>query len=533
MPGEHLVADPNKGLLFTYPEQLEMTDIEYYRETDELLVGFIRGGRVFQVRCRGFLFPTAVTTLENVPPGPYVYDVHKELARFFASQARRLIEDFCNDERSLMSFLYSWTIPFHKTDGKLSFGRPICGERITRDLFGGLEYRSWRLPSYNWNAVEVLEQISCVHYQVILNGECFGCYVPDGRFRGPGDMSFFRMLQEWERITFSDKALRIRAPFLRGLVRAGELVQGALYDWIEPSTANPTLAQVSIDRISVQQRKIWSAQIQSSVEGLHEANADWLGWRSSSSVAENILISAKGEAYLRTLHLGAYVIHGEKPRADFSSKTWAWEVDKRADTCALAEIRRFLKIDTNYSITASTKTFLDLPAELRNRVYEHLLVYEEYVQWSYGRFLRTVRHPNSPRLPLDGYGLFGTNREIRQESLSLLVERNNIVLEAMWIEEFLELGVGRQLRRLTIILCLSMNRTARTSQLNGVKELRRQCKSLRSVQLVIRNDLEDGWWCCEALQELKKITGVVFRVHAQRHEDRWFKQDIEDWLSDA
>ncbi|EKG09954.1 hypothetical protein MPH_12963 [Macrophomina phaseolina MS6] len=418
-----------------------------------------------------------------------------ELARFFASRARRTIEDFCNDERSLMSFLHSWTIPLSKTNGRLSFGRPICGERIARNLFGGLEYRSWRLPSYNWNAVEVLEQISGVHYQVMLNGECFGCYVPDGRFLGLGEMSFFRMLQEWERITFSKEALRIRAPFIRALVRAGELIQGVLYDWIEPSKANPTLAQVSIDRVSVQQRKIWSAQIQSSIEGLHEANADWLGLRSSYSVTENILISARGEAYLRKLHLGTYVMHGEQNRAHFSSRTWTWKVDKREDTCALAEIRRFLKIDTNYAITTSAKTFLNLPAELRNRIYEHLLVYEEYMQWSYGRFVRTVHHPNLPRLQVDGYGLFGTNREVRQESLSLLVERNNIVFEAMWIEEFLGLGVGRQLRRLTIILCLSMSRTARVSQLEGIRELRRQCNSLRSVQLVVRNDLDDGWWC--------------------------------------
>lgn len=322
MPGECFITDAAEEWSFTYPEQLETTDIEYYKETDELIVGFARGGRVFQIRCRGFLFPTVVTTLKNVAPSPYVYDIHAELAKFFASEARHLINDFCNDERSLMSFLHSWTISFHKANGHLSFGRPTCGQRIIRDLFQGLDYRSWRIPSYNWNAIEVLEKISGVHYRVMLNGGCFGCYVPDGRFFGPSETSFFKMLDEWERITFSEEAIRIRAPFVRGLVRAGELVQGVLYDWIEPSKANPTLAQVNVGHVSMQQRRIWLAQIRSSIRALHDANADWLG-RRLSSVAGNILISAAGEAYLRTLHLGTYVLHGGPSRADFLSRTWS------------------------------------------------------------------------------------------------------------------------------------------------------------------------------------------------------------------
>lgn len=120
------------------------------------------------------------------------------------------------------------------------------------------------------------------------------------------------------------------------------------------------------------------AQIRSSIRALYDANADWLG-RRLSSVAGNILISAAGEAYLRTLYLGTYVLHGGPSRADFLSRTWSWKVDKKADEYALEEIRKFLKIDTNHSTGAGTFHFLDLPAELRNRVYKYLFVYEEYV----------------------------------------------------------------------------------------------------------------------------------------------------------
>lgn len=47
IPGECFMTDAAEEWSFTYPEQLETTDIEYYKETDELIVGFARGGRVF------------------------------------------------------------------------------------------------------------------------------------------------------------------------------------------------------------------------------------------------------------------------------------------------------------------------------------------------------------------------------------------------------------------------------------------------------------------------------------------------------
>lgn len=91
---------------FNHPEKLEPTDLWYDDGADHLIIGFFRGGGMFEVTAPGAPFPEAV--------GIFTFGLsavlHMQLVRLVAAKARDQLYSFKRSQRSLTSFLHSWTI---------------------------------------------------------------------------------------------------------------------------------------------------------------------------------------------------------------------------------------------------------------------------------------------------------------------------------------------------------------------------------------------------------------------------------------
>ncbi|KAF4534183.1 Coiled-coil domain-containing protein mtmr15 [Lasiodiplodia theobromae] len=156
---------------------------------------------------------------------------------------------------------------------------------------------------------------------------------------------------------------------------------------------------------------------------------------------------------------------------------------KRADYRLLAELRSFFKINYGTIVKPEPFRFLCLPAEVRNSIYEILLVFPGRTRWIWG-----YRHQADASVTADfpneipGRGLLSTNRQIRRESLSCLIGQNHFHLNALWLASFLESStqvdlngslervmIGSYLRRITLTITLTWQKHITREQSKGIK----------------------------------------------------------------
>lgn len=498
-----------------YPEQLEVTDLFYLPGSDRLNVGFARGGRLFNVICSGALFPSIASALELQAPGQNITSLHEELAALLVRSFHEELHSFESNTKSLMSFLYSWTIEAQFFNGHLIIDPPTCGARVSRDLFRGVDYSDEGLAWHPWDSIEVLERISDTHFQVTVKGEVYGCYVPNGTFE-PSEFSIFLAeVQAWKRISASAGIESFNLPLLKGLIcsrLSPPILQGVLFEWIEPCSASPKLSKVHLTKASMRQRRVWALQIQRAVAALHERDAVWRRKNCKTNITDSITIAANGEAYLSNVHFGSVETYGA------SFLDFRFRADKEADYQALAEIRKFLEIETGDVLVCPVPfRFLELPGDIRNMVYERLLIHPGYIRWFFGyRLAKSPSHISGQVIP--GYGLLGTNRQIRKESISMLIGRNNLLLDSIWMGPFLQstlythIGtqfelnkIGSYLKHVTLTLSLTADKCISKEQHKWITEMRRICRSLSRVDILIYNRRTWNWEEDVVLAELEEL----------------------------
>ncbi|KAF4312998.1 hypothetical protein GTA08_BOTSDO01539 [Botryosphaeria dothidea] len=297
-----------------------------------------------------------------------------------------------------MAFLHIWNVRADPYDGHFGLGLPTPGKRID-ELFEGIEYHDTDLSWYEWNLITVMEKMSDTHFLVTMNNQCFGCYIPEGAFEYEGYSIFLQEVRSWKRISFARNvppSISRLSGFVYSRYKPTKL-QGVLYEWVEPSHAIPYLSKVQVDEVPIQQRKAWSDQIEHALAFLHERSASFTREGCKGNITERITITTNMEAHLRLIHFGD-------------------------DYRALAQIRKFLRVDADATCIVNPQTvgFLCIPSEIRNRIYELLLVLPGYVRWHWGyrHQIDVVAGLESDKIA--GIGLLGTNRQVRHESLSFL-----------------------------------------------------------------------------------------------------------------
>lgn len=510
-----------------YPQQLDVVDFTYVPELDQTTVSFLLGGRMFDLSCSAALFPSAVAAVEYSSPGPEINVLFSELAELLRRTCGRQLLKFNREHFSLRAFLHVWNISAQPYDGHFILGFPTPGKRID-GLFEGIEYHDLDLPWYGWKSIAVLEKMSDTHFSVAVNGQRFGCYVPDGAFEYDDYSIFLQEVRTWKRIT---GALNVPCsiPLLEGFVyseRKPTQLQGVLYEWVEQSNASPYLSNVDVDKVPKPQRKAWVSQIEDGLAFLHANSASFTREGCKGDITERIIITTSMEARLRLIHFG----EGEAHRGSMR-----FVPHERADHRALAEIRRFLKIetDTTHVVNSRTLPFFSLPAEMRNRIYEILLVLPGCVKWLWGYRHQTNAVMGLAGSQIPGLGLLRTNRQIRQESLSFLVSRNILLLDAVWLNSFLrtsmranshsdEIMVGSCLKRVTLTVTLTWDKRSMREQRKGIKELLKYSSSLSHVDLLIYNKHSWHWEDDSMWADLKELPGI----HLEEHWDNAFLDRI-------
>lgn len=505
-----------------FPEHLDVVDCSYVSGMDLTTINFLLGGRRFDLICSGALFPTAVSAVDFWPPGGELKSIFCELAKLLRLFCGKQLVDFNRKNASLADVLHVWNVDAYTSDGRFQLGSPTRGQRID-ELFNGVEYRDVDLPWYDWESITVLERMSETHFLVRVHDRRFGCYVPEGAFEYEGYSIFLQEVQAWKRISNTPGIPR-SIPRITGLVNShlgSSKLQGVLYEWVDPSTTIPSLSQMKVERVPMEQRRALFRQIESAVLFLRAGRASLTRRGCKGEIGERITITTDGEAHLRRIHFGS---------VEICQGSFRFKPHEEADDWLLAELRSFLRVDHgSTTIAPEPFKFLQLPAEVRNEVYELLLAFPGLTRWLWG-----YRHQENTSTTMAGFahseiagrGLLCTNRQIRRESLSFLISRNNLLLDAVWLASFLEsstqvdvggslqrIRVGSYLRQITLTITLTWQERVTHEQSKGIKELMRCCPHLKNVDLLIYN--RRAWyWESDALwADIMKLPNVRVEEH--------------------
>lgn len=523
-------------------DQLQPTEFTLCRARHELTIGVELFGRFFNFVLCGSLCPYGVRALERNLPGSKTKPIHQKLAELLSTCYQDTLNHFCRQKVSLRSFLHIWTVKTRSLNGNIFFSRPSLGKRATQELFHGVEYEDKDLPWHNWASIEVIKKISKTDFLVKATNQTFGCYVPDGTSEFPGWSVFLGEVERWKSITEVCRTTKCNFPLLRGFVRSrcsSTKLQGVLYDWVRPSEAVPTLSDVDVDEVPLFQRELWFKQVTHSVSVLHKCGSVWSRSSCRQHVTDHITITAAGDAYLRKIHFGHPWKKGEGycliPSTD-------------VDSNALVRIYKFLKLDprsndaagpgpcgslglspnTTTTVNSIPFRFLDLSGEIRNMVYKIILVSPRYIRWSRG-----YRHQNCrwglPAHTVAGNGLLRTSRQVRRESLSMLITRNKVLLPAVLLKAFLRsslqahvpgqcerVGLGPYVKKLVVELTLTSNAWEFQEQCKGIMELRVCCPSSREVEVLIDDRSYWYWGDNPLVDELKKLRGIYVKPYRRR-----------------
>lgn len=220
---------------------------------------------------------------------------------------------------------------------------------------------------------------------------------------------------------------------------------------------------MKVERVPMEQRTALFRQIESAVLFLRAGRASLTRHGCKGEIGERITITTDGEAHLRRIHFGSVEICQGLTR-------WLW----------------------GYRHQASTSTTM----------------------------------AGFAHSEIAGGGLLCTNRQIRRESLSYLISRNNLLLDAVWLASFLEsstqvdvggslqrVRVGSCLRKITLTITLTWQERVTQEQSKGIRELVRSCPHLKHVDLLVYN--RRAWyWESDALwADIVKLPNVRVEEH--------------------
>ncbi|KAL1618420.1 hypothetical protein SLS56_010537 [Neofusicoccum ribis] len=232
-----------------YPTQVQPTDISMSEEW--LNIGFERGGRRFEVSC-----PAAIFSHAGLADAKGRLDeVHAELVAFLVWKFREELDYFTRSHLSLACFLHIYDLLVLIKDGKVCLTSPVRGSYITDTFFQGIPCSDKDLPWLDWDSITVLERLSETRFQVLVDGERHACYMPNRHeeYQDPATGSILlEQVQAWKRTLQTAGFTKHNIPQLTGFVYSldrPQLLQGLLYEWIEPCKTNPTLSQVNIHRV--------------------------------------------------------------------------------------------------------------------------------------------------------------------------------------------------------------------------------------------------------------------------------------------
>lgn len=507
------------------PEELVPTDFVFDQERDELIIGIFFGGRYFNFISSGSLLPADVcihlyTSLWTMTRE----ETHLQLAKLFFINCREILSKFIRQKRSLMSFLYVWTIKIRPFQENLHCYRPTQGRRIGHGHFEGVDYKDEDLPWYSWDSVEVFGKSSDSDYQVLVDQKPFHCYIPSANWEIQGCNIFLEEVKAWKRISRSPEIINCNISALKGFVHSRSdptKIQGVLYQWAKPHPVHPTLRWADLEKVSIFQRQKWLQQIRTACSTLHRLSASWTRTGCQVPSLQRVFITYEGNAHLRRIHFGRHSKHGSQ---------WKFEPDYEADALAIAEVKEILELDQEIDLdTASPFRFLELPYDTREIIYKDLLVYpQDYVRWLWG-----FRHQHELTLsdnPIEGRGLFCTSRQVRQESITILIKNNRVVLDTVSLKSFLRtslrnvasfptphrLPICQLIRRVTIMIPRPRGANACEGYVKAIKNLYRHCSSLHELEVAIFSNPTERPLSVEHpglkdLLELPHIRMAIFR----------------------
>lgn len=473
------------------------------RTTGRMKLPFRLGSWQFELHVDKSHFPELLDQVENGPLGNIRAHSRSLIKRKVQDRLLAMIETL---DKSLETYRLVSHIFFNRITGKLS----EIGPRHTIGGDLGISVDLPDLTRFSWREIQVLTPVGQDRYKVTVQGDVFGCYTP----RHVG--IFSEEIRLWPKLSGSLKSHRIRCPKLRGLVVATHnktAVRGILYDWIEPWCEANTLDDVDTFSISRHRREIWYRQISDSIYGVHRLGLRCvekrLGW--SSEVARRVVIDQKLNANLAIIAFGSW----SRPKArDISmlldNERWELDVSPEPDFTFLRKLRELLRLgsvvispfDACAAQQGHLPLFTNLPADLRNMVYEYTLVEPGPLLCRYGGFYRRnplISKRSTSSTPteelMESSGLFGTSKMVRQESMSFFAQRNHFHVEAIEICSFLRyLGrFTKYLKKITIVVVLSEDYDFSQAQETSIMELRKRATNLRSVEVLIRNTITYSW----------------------------------------
>lgn len=319
-----------------------------------------------------------------------------------------------------------WLVRYDRINDTLLDIRP-------RSTIGGNLGPSVDMPdllSFSWNEIQVLTPVGPDRYKVKIQGAVFECYTPRH------DALFSEEIHLWRKITLSPEAYDIRAPKLKGLVRADRCkprLRGILYNWIEPWPEARSLADVAVGQVSRGQREIWYKQVACSIDAVHKLGLRctclqpyWTG-----DVVRRVIIDGNLNANFSMVAFGSWCeVTNEEAIKPGGRRKWKLDASPGPGFAFLDILREFLRLRPEHGTVQlsadqanrkpTRSNFDALSAEIRNMIYERVLEDKGPVMYRHEGFVRQVPRTSkfwtkslTSEMSIPGKGLFLVSKGMR------------------------------------------------------------------------------------------------------------------------